>query len=159
MSNSDKNATGRAGAEGKIQRWGLIAGAVLLAFLIGLIPMWLHARSNAAERDAARTQLRKSEIGSLLLSSVVDARRGEYEIARQEASAFFTRLRTEAEKGDGGFLTADQRTRIQAIFADRDASITLLAQRDPASVDRLSAIYGLYLQVLPSAQALSQPGT
>lgn len=68
MSNGDKNATSRAGADGKIQRWGLIAGAVLLAFLVGLIPMWLTAPGNAAERDAARTQLRKSEIGSLLLS-------------------------------------------------------------------------------------------
>ncbi|MBK9164357.1 MAG: hypothetical protein IPM21_10690 [Acidobacteria bacterium] len=65
---------------------------VLVAFLIGLVPMWLMARSNAAERDAALTQLRRSEISNLLSSSIVEARRGEYETLRQQTSEFFTSL-------------------------------------------------------------------
>ncbi len=154
MSDTEKNVTDTS--KGKFQRWGMIAGAILLAFLVGLIPMWLTARSNAAESETARTQLRKSEIGNLLLLSIVDARRGEYEIARQGASEFFTLLRAEEEKGNDGFLTPDQRTKMASIFSDRDAAITMLAQRDPASLDRLTDIYMRYSQTVPSAKTASR---
>lgn len=157
MSDTEKNITNKL--KDKFRRWGMIAGAVLLAFLVGLVPMWLTARGYAYERDTARTQLRKSEIANLLLSSIVDARRGEYEIARQQASEFFTRLRAEEEKGDEGFLTADQRSKIQTIFADRDAAITMLAQRDPASLDRLTGFYTRYTAAVPPLKNLPQPGT
>ncbi len=163
MSDIDKNPTGKLDKDlsgklkDRLKHWSLIGGAILIAFLIGFVPMWLTARSNAAEREAVRTELRRSEIGNLLLSSIVDARRGEYEIARQEASEFFMRLRAEDDKGDDGFLSADQRTKIKAIFADRDAAITMLAQRDPASLDRLTGLYVLYLQAVPAAQTFSQP--
>ncbi len=141
----------------RLHHWGVIVGAVVVAFLIGLVPMWITARSNAIERDAALTRLRMSQISGLLSSSIVDARRGEYEIARQEASEFFTRLRAEEDKGDDGFLTAEQRTRINMIFADRDAAITMLAQRDPASLDRLTGFYVLYMQAVPAPAAISSP--
>src|SRR6187551_1406832 len=72
--------------------WGVIAAVVIAAFLIGFVPMWLTARNNAADRDAALTRLRRSEISTLISSAVVDARRGEYETARQEISTFFTRI-------------------------------------------------------------------
>jgi hypothetical protein len=157
MSDNGKDEANKV--KGKLQRWGLIAGAILLAFLVGIIPMWLRASGNAAERDLARTELRRSEISNLLLASIVDARRGEYEIARQEASEFFTRLRAENEMGDKGFLTADQRTKIASIFADRDAAITMLAQRDPASIDRLTALYISFAQVIPAARPLPRPET
>ena len=154
MSETEKNITDNL--KGGLKRWGLIAGAVLLAFLVGLVPMWLMARGIAADRDAAQSQLRRSEMGNLLLLSIVDARRGEYEVARQEASEFFTRLRAEEDKGDDGFLTANQRTNIKTIFADRDAAITMLAQRDPASVDRLTDIYVAYAEAVPVRMAESQ---
>ncbi len=164
MSDTEKKVTETNATEkkvsdrlkGKLQRWGIIAGAVLLAFLVGLIPMWFTAQSFAAERDAARTQLLKSEIGNLLLLSIVDARRGEYELARQGASEFFTLLRAEEEKGNDGFLTPDQRTKMASIFSDRDAAITMLAQRDPASLDRLTDIYMRYSQTVPSARTASR---
>ncbi len=139
------------------QHWAVIAGVVLVAFLLGLVPMWLMARSNAAERDAALTQLRRSEISNLLASSIVEARRGEYETARQGTSDFFTRLRAEDEKGDEGFLNADQRTKIKTIFAERDTAITMLAQRDPASVDRLTVVYETFQQTISPAKPPSEP--
>ena len=157
MSSTDKSLTDKL--TDKLQFWGMIAGAVVVAFLIGFVPMWVTARGNAAERDAAMTELRRSEIIGLLSSSIVDARRGEYETARQEASEFFTRLRAEDAKGDQGFLTADQRIKINSIFADRDAAITMLAQRDPAALDRLTGFYVTYLQTVPKAQSQSQPET
>jgi hypothetical protein len=130
---------------------GIIAALVLAAFLIGFVPMWLTARGNAADRDAARTQLRRSEISNLLSSAVVDARRGEYEAARQEISNFFTRVTAEEDKGDEGFMTAAQRENIKPLLANRDTLITLLAQRDPASTDRLTDLYVAYAQVVPPA--------
>jgi len=156
------NETGlKDGLRQKLIYWGIVGGIVFAAFLIGLVPMWLTARSNAAERDAARTDLRRSEIAHLLSSSIVDARRGEYEIARQEASQFFTRLRAEDEKGDEGFLTADQRSKIKAIFADRDAAITMLAQRDPAVLDRLTNVYVSFTQTVSTTtnSASASPGS
>ncbi len=164
MSETEKNVTERAdkknsvpdNGNARLRRWGVVAGLVLVAFLLGLVPMWLSARSTAAERDAALTQLRKSEISNLLSSSIVEARRGEYETARQRTSEFFTRLQAEDEKGDDGFLNADQRTKIKTIFAERDTAITLLAQRDPASLDRLTGFYESYSQTVPATQPLSQ---
>ena len=131
--------------------WGIIAAVVIAAFLIGFVPMWLTARDNAADRDAALTRLRRSEISTLISSAVVDARRGEYETARQEISTFFTRITAEEDKGDNGFMTAEQRNGIKPLLANRDTLITLLAQRDPASADRLTDLYVAYAQVVPPA--------
>lgn len=146
--NIDREKSLSARVKSRFQHWGVIAGVVLVAFLLGLVPMWLMARSNAAERDAALTQLRRSEVSNLLSSSIVEARRGEYERARQGASDFFTRLRAEDEKGDEGFLNTDQRARLNPIFAERDTAITLLAQRDPASLERLTGLYDSYTQTM-----------
>ncbi|MEP6849214.1 MAG: hypothetical protein ABI999_10190, partial [Acidobacteriota bacterium] len=55
----------------KLALLGAMAGVFVVALLIGLVPMWLNSRSNAAERDAARTQLRQAEITNLLLSATV----------------------------------------------------------------------------------------
>lgn len=150
---SEDNPTMGDRLKSKFQHWGIIAVALAIAFLIGIVPMWLNSRSAAAERDAALTKLRRSEIGSLLTSSIVDARRGEYETARQEASNFFTRLRAEDEMGETGFLTSDSRAKLSQVFTERDAVITMLAQRDPAAPDRLTAIYLTYQQAAPAPVA------
>ena len=130
--------------------WGIVAGLVLAAFLIGFVPMWLNARSNAAERDAARAELRRSQISGLLSSAVVEARRGEYEAARQLTSDFFTRVTEEEDKGDQSFMTAQQMAGVKPLLTNRDTLITLLAQRDPASADRLTDLYVAYGQTVPS---------
>lgn len=129
---------------------GVIGGVLLVGFVIGLVPMWLSARGTAAERDTARTQLRQAEITNLLLSATVDAKRGEYETARQEASDFFTRLGAEGENGSVSFLTAEQKEKLKPVFADRDNVITMLAQRDPAALDRLTNLYVAYSQAVPA---------
>ena len=137
--------------------WGVIAAVVIAAFLIGFVPMWLTSRNNAAERDAIRSQLRRSEISSLLSSAIVDARRGEYEAARQETSNFFTRVTAEEDRGDESFMTAEQRAGIKPLLANRDTLITLLAQRDPASTDRLTDLYVAYAQAVPPAAPAAAP--
>jgi len=106
--------------------------------------MWLKAREAEAQRDAARRELRLSRTQGTLASAVIDARRGEYETARQTASDFFTALRSEFDAGEQSPLTARQREAAAPLLDERDRIITLLARSDPASADRLSDLYVSY---------------
>jgi hypothetical protein len=112
--------------------------AAILAFLLGFIPMWLTAGRNEKARDAARLELRLSQMQNTLASAAIDARRGDYEPARQRASQFFSELRDEADRGNASGFTATQRDALAPLFNQRDQLITLLARSDPSSADRLS---------------------
>lgn len=133
----------------RVKRLLLYAIGLLIAFLLGLIPMWMKARAHAQERDAAQAALRLSALQNSLASATIDARRGEYEPARQATSDFYTNLRVEIERGrDSAFTEAQQKT-LRAIFIDvRDDTITLLARSDPASADRLADLHAKYRQAL-----------
>jgi hypothetical protein len=96
-------------------------GIALVVFLLGLVPMWLKARE-----------------------AVIDARRGEYETARQTASDFFTTLRSELDAGSESPLNPRQREAAAPLLNQRDPIITLLARGDPASAERLSDLYVSY---------------
>jgi hypothetical protein len=110
--------------------------------------MWLKAR--AANNSLAETehQLFLAKMQNNIGSAVIDARRGEYEPARQAASQFFTSLRAELDKAEGSNLTQAQKQGIQPLLAGRDEVITLLARSDPASADRLADLYVTYRKVL-----------
>jgi hypothetical protein len=133
-----------------IRRVGVYAAVLLVVFLLGLIPMWLKARQSANGLAQAERQLSLARIQNNLASAVIDARRGEYEPARQTASQFFTSLREETDKGDASALTQSQRDGMQPLFARRDEIITLLARSDPAAADRLSDLYVLYRKLMNS---------
>lgn len=125
----------------------IIYGAVLaVAFLLGLVPMWLKARERARERDTAQHALRISTLQNALASAAIDARRGEYEPARQAASDFFTNLGTEIARGPDSVFDETQRNNLRPMFSMRDDTITLLARSDPASSDRLVELYNTYRQ-------------
>lgn len=131
-------------------KWiGIIAGIVIAAFLIGLVPMWLKGRSAAVERDAAQRELRLTKLQLTLASASINARRGEYEVARQAASDFLTALHNQVN-GIGGDsdLTSPQRDSLKPLLNDRDNLITLLARGDPASADRLSDLYASYQKTM-----------
>src|SRR5215216_5943124 len=74
----------------------ILYGAVLIGvFLLGLVPMWIQARTRARERDTAQAALRISTLQNTLANAAIDSRRGEYEPARQAASELYTNLRAE----------------------------------------------------------------
>lgn len=127
-----------------MRRFGIYAGVLLAVFLLGLVPMWLKARECNRSLAAAEQQLSLARMQNNLSSAVIDARRGDYEPARQSASQFFTSLREEADKGDASILTRAQREGAAPLFTPRDEIITLLARSDPASADRLSDLYVAY---------------
>jgi hypothetical protein len=132
----------------KVRRIIFCAAGVVIAFLIGLIPMWLTARTRTRERDIAISALRISTLQNTLGSAALDARRGEYEIARLGASDFFTNLQAELDRGRDSIFSETQKSGLRTLFESRDEAITLLARSDPSSADRLLALYLKYRQAL-----------
>jgi hypothetical protein len=135
----------------RVRRLILYAVVLLVVFLAGLVPMWLTSRTHAHERDAAQASLRISNLQNSLANSAIDARRGDYEPARQAASDFFTKLGAELARGGDSAFNEAQRTTLRTMFDTRDDTITLLARSDPASADRLVDLYLKYRQALASA--------
>lgn len=133
-----------------MQRFIIYAGVLLLAFLLGFVPMWLRARTANSNLAEAERQLTLVRTQGSLASAIIDARRGEYEPARQSASQFYTSLRAEIDKGDASAFTQTQRAGAQPLLDGRDELITLLARGDPASADRLSDLYVAYRKVMGS---------
>ena len=115
---------------------------VLVAvFLLGFVPMWMRARDQASLRLKAEHSLTIMHLEKDLGSAAIDARRGEYEAARQEASAFYTAARFEIDERAQSALTQQQRDALAPLLASQDETITLLARSDPASAERLSNLY------------------
>ena len=131
-----------------IQRYIIYFGVLLVVFLLGLIPMWLKARTATSSLESTERQLVLSKMQSDLASAAVDARRGDYEPARQALSRFFTSLSAETDKGASSSYTEAQRNSMQQLFAGRDELITLLARNDPASADRLSDLFVAYRKIM-----------
>jgi hypothetical protein len=130
------------------QRFIIYAGVLVVIFLLGFVPMWLKARTATRNLVETEHQLTLARMQSNLASAVIDARRGDYEPARQAASQFFTSLRAEIDKGDSSSFTKGQREGMQTLFAGRDELITLLARSDPASADRLSDLFVTYRKIM-----------
>jgi hypothetical protein len=131
-----------------VRRVGIYAGVLLLGLLLGFVPMWLQGRASAGRLADAERRLTLEGMQGGLASAARDARRGDYEPARQAVSQFFTSLRAEIDKGDSSGFTQAQRAGLQPLFAGRDEVITLLARSDPASAERLSDLYVAYRRAL-----------
>ena len=130
--------------EKKHLNWGLLLPviAVVIAFAVGFVPMWRKAEGSEKERDVAQRQLKAVKLEALVASAAIDARRGEYEAARQSVSQFFTSLMEEVNApAERSALTQEQKTKLQPLMQRRDDLITLLARSDPASVERLVDLY------------------
>lgn len=135
-----------------VRRWGIRIAAVLIAFLLGLVPMWLANRGLTEDLNRTKRELRRSQIQSTLSSAVIDARRAEYEIARQNASSFFTSVRAEMDNSDSDVFNAQEKTRITGLMVSRDDIITLLSRGDPATAERLSDLYVEYQKATSAPQ-------
>jgi hypothetical protein len=103
---------------------------------------------NAIASGAAAHQLDMAIMQNSLASAAIDARRGDYESARQAASSFFTSLREEANKGDDSGFSQAQKDGVEPVFARRDEIISLLARNDPAAPERLSDLYVLFREFM-----------
>jgi hypothetical protein len=129
---------------GSMRRVVIYAVLLLVVFLFGFVPMWLRFRECSHSLTQAGHYLSIARIENTLASAAIDARRGDYEPARQSASKFFTSLRVEIDKSNDSALSPTQRDGFQSVFASRDEIITLISRSDPASADRLSDLYVSY---------------
>ena len=137
-----------AKATSLMRRAVICAVLLLVVLLIGFVPMWFKARECSSNLSQAANNLSMTRMENTLASAAIDARRGDYEPARQSVSDFFTLLRTEIDKGNDSLLSQTQRTALQPVLAPRDEIITLISRSDPASADRLSNLYVSYRSIM-----------
>ena len=131
-----------------MQRIAIYAVVLLIVFLLGFVPMWLKIRRCSDNLVKTEHELVLVRLQNDLASSLIDARRGDYEPARQAASKFFTSLQAETDIAEGSNFTPQQRVLMRPLVLKRDEIITLLARGDPASADRLSDLYLGYRQIM-----------
>lgn len=144
VEHGSRQSTPEGKSTSRMRRVAIYGGVLLVVFLLGLVPMWLQSRAAAGRLADAERRLTLAGMRGDLASAAIDARRGDYEPARQAVSRFFTSLRAEIDKGDISYFTRAQRAGAEPLFAGRDEVITLLARSDPASADRLSDLYVAY---------------
>ena len=77
-----------------LNKWLIRIGILLLAFLLGFVPMWISNRQLSADLATRDKELHRSRVLNSLTAATIYARRGEYETARQSASTFFTDVRS-----------------------------------------------------------------
>ena len=123
------------------KRWLIWPALVVLAFLLGLLPMWYSRYNLSQEFDKTKVELGRQRLLNSLSAGAVYARRGEYETARQYASKFYTDVQAEMDNAESKTLSATERTQVLPLLMSRDEIITLLSRADPASAERLSNLY------------------
>ena len=137
----------------KGRRWFIYAAILAIVFLLGFVPTCMMARRRGIERDTAQTALRISNMQNSLGNAMVDARAGNYELARQATSDFFTKLGAEVEQERNSIFNSAQATKLRSVLEQRDATITMLARNDPYSPDHLTKLYNQYREAVVATPA------
>lgn len=117
--------------------------------------MWLRVHEKAGDLAVVQRELGLSRMTNSLSESVIDARRGNYEPARQTASEFFSALRNQVDNEGSQALSTNQRQSLKSLLTQRDDIITLLARGDPVAADRLSDFYVAYRKIMTGVQPSS----
>ncbi len=102
--------------------------------------MWISSRENARSLAQTQRDLKQIQLQQNLASATIDARRGEYEAARQSAGNFFTKVRTELDSNSSVY-ESDEKTKTNEILSARDEIITLLSRADAAGAERFSYFF------------------
>jgi hypothetical protein len=132
----------------RIRRFIIYVALLLLAFLLGLVPMWWVNSQCSSSLAEAERQTSLARMENSLASAAIYAQRGDYETARQAASDFFTALRTETTNGVDSGLSEAEIAGLQPLLTRRDEIVTLLARGDTASADLLSDLYVSYRELV-----------
>jgi hypothetical protein len=132
----------------RIRRLVIYVALLLLAFLLGFVPMWIKSRECASRLAEAERQSSLARMENSLVSAAMDARRGDFETARVAASDFFTVLRAATSTDVDSALSQAQKDGARPLLAQRDQIITLLSRGDVASADLLSDLYVSYRKLM-----------
>lgn len=123
---------------GKGILWALIA--VVLAFLIGFFWQWYEAQTVRDTLARTEQELRVERYRVQLARAAMSAQSGDFESARTEMSAFFTRLQDQRET-----LPDSLRVVADAILGQRDQVITGLSRSNPEYVGVLYHMLGRFM--------------
>ena len=134
----------------------IAVGIALVAFLLGFVPQWLRANGHRDRAEAAAFDLRMSRTQAKIGTALTESLRSNYERARQQMTEVYAELQSAAPR-----LSGPQRREADAILAQRDEIITLLARAAPESSQRLILLYTRYhtaFQPQPAAAATTPAG-
>ncbi len=142
-----------------VRRWLIVVAAVLVAFLIGYA--WQRMRAGGFEerlQDTSR-ELELQRIESTLGAAAIEAHSGSFEIARQHASDFFTRLQAQLDS-----MPAAMQPEMRELLSRRDALITALSRNDVQSGPQLGQMFRRYRTAMgetvgPTGGILPAPAT
>ena len=110
--------------------------AAVVIFLIGFLPQWARANRTGERLEEARFELRLSRAQNQIGAALAESLRSNYERARQIMTEVYVDLEAVAPR-----LEPAQRREVQAILAQRDEIVTLLARAAPESTQRLMLTY------------------
>ena len=122
------------------QKLGLFAAiGIIAAFLIGFVWQNMRARDFERRLDQANVELTFERLESKLAAALIEADRGNYEIARQLASEFFTGLQADMSRAP-----EEHRQELTAISGHRDVIITAASRSDPQTASLIGQLYNTY---------------
>ena len=121
---------------------------LLVAFLLGSVPLWIQLGDSARQLSAATHELNLARAQSALASAVVDVQRGDYELAREAISTFFSTLRLETDSGTASLLSPQQRAAVQPLYDRQDLIITMLARNDAAALAQILDLNETYRVIM-----------
>lgn len=121
------------------QRALAVAGAIVLAFLLGF--GWQAMRANRIETELERVerQLALVSLEATLGAAAIEAERGSHETSRQLASEFFTGLQQSIDRAP-----QSAQAELRSILAERDPTITMLSRADPEARHQLGRMFLRY---------------
>lgn len=135
--------------------FAIAAGIALAAFLLGYLPQMsrangLRGRLETSQQSlrTTRQELRMARVEGHIGAALVEAQRSNYEQARQRMTEVYATLQAAAPG-----LSGTQRSEVDAILAQRDEIVTLLARAAPQSRERLMLIYTRYHNAFYPASA------
>jgi hypothetical protein len=122
------------------QTIGLIIAGILVAFLIGFVPTWSHARNLEHRLSVTDQELRLARVQGRLGAALAEAMRSNYERSRQLMTGVFSEL----QAVHPALEQPERRAAAEQILQQRDEIITLLSRAEPESVQRLMLLYTRY---------------
>ncbi len=141
----------------RTKQWLLVAGGIVVAFLVGFGWQFVRAHSLSTRLDQAERQLTFQRLEATLGAATIEAQRGAFETSRRLASDFFTNLQGSVEQAPDSTRAA-----LQQILQRRDEIITDLSRNDAQAATALSGMFVQYRSAVgeaPSGSAGTEPAT
>ncbi len=129
-----------------------LIAAVVVAFLVGFLWQYTRARTFERERTQLRNELIFKRLETTLAAALIEADRGNFEVARQLSSEFFTNLQSNLSNAPPTTLQE-----LTAINRHRDQVITATSRSQPEASTLLGQLYNTYRVAFGDAPVGVQP--